>query len=173
LPEARRLDRLERLTALTCEADALLRLAALVDVDAAGMAALAERLRLSNAARDRLMGLAPPWPLDPQADPRGRREALYRLGAGRARDLAILLAAEGRVSPERLAEFVALARAWTPPEFPLSGRDIVALGIPPGPRVGRLLAAVRGWWEEDDFAADRARCLARLQELVNRPAGTG
>ncbi|HJU14983.1 MAG TPA: CCA tRNA nucleotidyltransferase, partial [Stellaceae bacterium] len=48
LPEARRLDRLEHLVALAPDGDALLRLAALVAVDAAGAAALAERLRLSN-----------------------------------------------------------------------------------------------------------------------------
>jgi poly(A) polymerase len=168
LPEARRLDRLERLLAFEAELDALLRLTALVDVDAAGMTALALRLRLSNAARDRLMGLASPWPLDPETDRRGARRALYRLGAGRASDLARLLAAEGRMSPERLAELLALARDWTPPEFPLSGRDVVALGVAPGPRVGRLLAAVREWWEEGDFAADHARCLARLKALVGR-----
>ncbi|HZU88208.1 MAG TPA: hypothetical protein VE993_03025, partial [Stellaceae bacterium] len=89
-------------------------------------------------------------------------------GAARARDLARLLAAEGKMSPERLAELLALARDWTPPHFPLSGRDVVALGIAPGPRVGRLLAAVRSWWEEGDFAADRTQCLARLRELVGR-----
>jgi poly(A) polymerase len=168
LPEARRRDRLERLLALVPEPDALLRLAALVDADSADMTALALRLRLSNAERDRLQGLAPPWPLDPQADRRGLRQALYRLGAARTGDLARLLAAEGRIGRERLAELLALARQWTPPEFPLSGRDVVALGVPPGPRVGRLLAAVRSWWEEGDFTADRTQCLVQLRALVGR-----
>lgn len=166
LPEAHRIDRLERLPARESEPDALLRLAALVDADAAGMTRMAERLRLSNAARDRIQGLAAPWPLDPQADRRGLRQALYRLGAGRSRDLALLLAAEGRISRGRLARFIELARTWTPPDFPLSGRDALALGIPPGPRVGHLLAAVREWWEADDFAADRTRCLARLKKIA-------
>ena len=82
LPEATRLDRLERLIAVETEhrdPDPL-RLAALVDVDAAGAMRLAERLRLSNAMRDRLVGLAPPWPLDPAADAQEQRRALYRLG---------------------------------------------------------------------------------------------
>jgi poly(A) polymerase len=173
LPEAHRLDRLERLLALVPEPDALLRLAALVAADAAGMTALAERLRLSNAARDRLQGLAPPWPLAPQADRQGRRQALYRLGAARARDLARLLAAEKRMSPECLAAFEILARDWAPPVFPLSGRDIVALGIRPGPRVGQLLDAVKRWWEEGDFIAGRDQCLARLRALATQPPRTG
>ena len=54
----------------------------------------------------------------------------------------------------------------SPPAFPLAGRDVTALGIPPGPRVGQLLAEVRGWWEEDDFTADRAACLAKLHEAA-------
>ena len=46
--------------------DPLRRLAALIEVDGAGAGALAERLRLSNTWRDRLQGLAPPWPFDAQ-----------------------------------------------------------------------------------------------------------
>jgi len=46
---------------------------------------------------------------------------------------------------------------------------VTALGIAPGPRVGRLLAAVKRWWEEGDFAAGRAACLARLKELASQP----
>jgi len=53
-----------------------------------------------------------------------------------------------------------------PPVFPLAGRDVTALGIPPGERVGRLLAAVHEWWEEGDFTADRTRCLIYLGELA-------
>ena len=70
------------------------------------------------------------------------------------------------MSQDRLAELLALARDWTPPAFPLAGRDVTALGIPPGPRVGRLLDAMRAWWEAGDFTADRAACLTHLRELA-------
>ena len=140
LPEARRLDRLRRLIAIEPEPDPLRRLAALIEVDGAGAVALAERLHFSNAWRDRLHGLAPPWAIDPQRRCAAQRRALYRLGAERYRDIALLLAAEGAMSRDRLAELLGLARAWTPPVFPLAGRDVTALGIPPGHRVGRLLA---------------------------------
>jgi poly(A) polymerase len=152
--------------------DPLRRLAALIDVDEAGAAALAERLRLSKARRHRLRGLAPPWPselgpgADPLGDPAAQRRALYRLGAERSRDLALLLAAEGQLGAEQPAGFLALAGDWRPPSFPLSGHDVTALGIPPGPGVGALLEAVERWWEDSDFAAGRDRCLARLQELA-------
>jgi poly(A) polymerase len=166
LPEARRLDRLRRLIEIEPQPDPLRRLAALVEVDRAGAMALAVRLRFSNAWRDRVAGLAAPWRLDPKGDTRVERRTLYLLGAERYRDLVLLLAAQGRMSRSRLAELLDLSRDWTPPSFPLAGRDVTALGIPPGARVGELLAAVRDWWEEGDFTADRAACLTHLRELA-------
>jgi poly(A) polymerase len=166
VPEATRLDRLQRLVPLEPKPDPLRRLAALIEVDADGAVALAERLRFSNVQRDRLAGLAPPWPLDPKVDLRAQRQALYRLSAERYRDLALLLAAEGALDKPRLADLLALAASWKPPRFPLKGRDVTALGILPGKRVGELLAAVRGWWESGDFAADRKACLQRLKEII-------
>ena len=166
LPKARRLDRLRHIIAIEPEPDPLRRLAALIEVDVPGAIALAERLHFSNAWRDRLHGLAPPWAIDPAADMAAQRGTLYRLGAERYRDIALLLAAEGAMSRDRLAELLALARNWTPPAFPLSGRDVTALGIPPGPRIGQLLDATHAWWEAGDFTADRAACLAHLKELV-------
>ena len=166
LPEAHRLDRLRRLIAIELGPDPLRRLAALIEVDGEGAVALAARLRFSNAWRDRMQDLSPPWPLDPQGDVQAQRRALYWLGVERYRDLALLLAAEGEVSRSRLVELLDLARAWTPPVFPLAGCDVTALGIPAGEGVGRLLAAARDWWEASDFTPDRAACLAYLRELA-------
>ena len=175
LPEAlgrgaTQFDRLARLIALEPQPDKLRRLAALVAVDADGAAGIAERLRLSNAWRDRLVGMAPPWPdefdPEPAGDARSRRRALYRLGAARFRDLALLIAAEGGIDDGRLGELLAFAATAAPPRFPLAGRDVTACGIPPGPRIGQLLADVRCWWEAGDFAADRAACLEKLAGLA-------
>lgn len=162
LPEAAQLDRLARLCELEPEPDPLRRLAAL----GAGAAAAA-RLALPAAARRRLAALAEPWPLAPEGDDRAQRRALYRLGRERYRDLALLLAAAGRLAPDQLARRLGLAAAWQKPEFPLTGADVAALGIAPGPRTGRLLGAVRHWWEDGDFAAGRSACLARLREIAD------
>ncbi len=171
LPEAARLDRLTRLLPLEPRPpDPLRRLAALIDVGHTGAIALAERLRLSNAARDRLAGLAPPWPTDPAGDERAQRLAKYRLGEERYCDLVWLHAADKpSYDPGRLADMLALAATWEPPDFPLGGDDVGRLGISQGPRVGQLLAATRGWWEAGDFTATRDQCLARLRELASQP----
>jgi poly(A) polymerase len=166
LPEARRIDRLQQIIAIEPNPDPLRRLAALIEVDAAGADIVAERLRFANSWRDRLHGLAPPWLLDPRADRAAQRQALYRLGAERYRDSALLIAAEGGTTRERLTELLTFAQEWAPPVFPLSGRDVLALGIPPGERVGRLLDALHDWWVAGDFTADRESCLIRLKEAV-------
>src|SRR5207248_3515095 len=107
-----------------------------------------------------------PWPLDPSGDDRAQRHALYRLGAERYRDLALLIAADSGMGKTRLAGLLALAESWQPPSFPLAGRDVTALGIPPGPRIGELLGEVRGWWEDGDFTADRTACLTKLRDIA-------
>jgi poly(A) polymerase len=165
LPEARRRDRLRQMLTIEPDLDPLRRLAALIDVDAEGAAALAERLRFSNAWRDRLQSLAPPWPFDPQGNEAAQRRKLYRLGAARYCDLALLEAAEELISPNRLSQLLVLASTWTAPVFPLTGHDVTALDIPPGPRVGALLGAVEHWWLAADFAPDRTQCLDYLTKL--------
>jgi poly(A) polymerase len=159
LPEAGRFEQLERLIALEPEPDPLRRLGALVATDKAGAAKLGGRLRLSNDAVARLEALtAPPWPIDPAGGARQQRRALYRLGRELYRDL-VLLSGDAARAPALLD----LAARWAEPVFPLKGGDVAALGVPEGPEVGRRLAELERWWEEADFAPDRAACLAELR----------
>ena len=120
-----------------------------------------------SGAKNQIGTFAPPWAVDPRANGRAQRRALYRLGAGRYSDIALLLAAEGAMSGERLTDLLALARNWIPPVFPLTGHDVTRLGVRPGEKVGDLLDAVQDWWEAGDYSADHTACLARLKELVD------
>jgi poly(A) polymerase len=183
LPEARRLGRLAVLIPLEPAPEPLRRLGALLD-SGGSAAAVAERLRFSNEQRERLLAiLAPRWPVDLAGDERAQRRALHRLGSGLYRDLVLLRAAEsgeevcqvyaapsGEAQARGLAvrapELLAFADAWRPPVFPVKGRDVAALGVPPGPEIGRLLAEVERWWEEGDFRADRKAALAELKRRV-------
>ena len=164
LPEAGGAGLLAALVALEPQPDPLRRLAALLP-DAAGAQAVAARLRLSAAAAKRLLALAAPsWPVDLAAALPTQRRALHHLGADLYRDLVLLrAAAAGTVAPVPL---LALAAAWQPQRLPLKGRDVTALGVPPGPAVGHLLAALAAWWEDNDFHPDRAACLAELKRRL-------
>jgi poly(A) polymerase len=173
LPEATRLDRLTSLVRARGDVanpvpNGLLRLAALIDVDRAGANKLAERLRLSIKERKELSNLAKPWPIGADADAKTQRLALYRIGRDAFLGIVMLLDAEEKLSGAKLKDMFVNQYEWKHPTFPIGGADIIALGMPPGPRVGRLLAAVKAWWEDGDFTADRAACLAKLKELAAR-----
>ena len=62
----------------------------------------------------------------------------------------------------------ALPERWQPPQLPLGGTNVMALGLPAGPRVGELLRALEAWWIAGDFAADEAALRAKLQELARQ-----
>jgi poly(A) polymerase len=173
LPEAQGLDRFERLvgigTDMLFSEDALLRLAALLPDDPATAATLAERLRLSNAQRERLVAALNPEPrLVSWMSPKETRRLVYRLGAQALCDRVTLSwAASGR--PAATTQWRALlptALSWTPPRFPLSGEEVMAAGVPEGPLVGEVMREVEAWWVENDFPSDKLALIERLKSVA-------
>jgi len=59
-------------------------------------------------------------------------------------------------------EMVDRLRAWQPPEFPLSGSDLIAAGMKPGPEMGRQLAELRREWEQSGFRLNKSQLLKRI-----------
>ena len=155
--------------------DPLRRLAAVLVTDAAGAAAIAERLKLSKRDRERLVAMVSmSVDVTPSAGGARLRAALYRHKAYRVRDWLLLtwageMAFEPRREPGRNRHWIELLEitdSWTPPRFPLKGGDAKKLGVGDGPKVGELLAAVEDWWIAGDFTADRAGCLQKLERLA-------
>ena len=176
LPEATEIGRLGNLVRIEAELgaapDPILRLAALLAVDAGAARALAERLRLSNVERDRLVAVAAgDLDLVPGMEAQAWRAGAYRFGRGTVANLAMIAwagADSGADNGDGWREMVVDIAAWAPPAFPLSGKDAVAAGIESGPEVGEALRAVEDWWIAGDFGADRAACLERLEDLASR-----
>jgi poly(A) polymerase len=172
LPEAPGIDRLARLVPIEATlglSDSLRRLAALLPSDATAAVRLADRLKLSNDERERFAAIvAPALAVGADMDVAARGRALYRLGRERFVDLALLAwAAEPLPDAAAWRAHLAAAEAWVRPILPVGGTDVLALGLPPGPRVGELLAAVERWWEAGGFRAGRADALAKLREMTN------
>jgi poly(A) polymerase len=170
LPELSEVERLRVLVLIEDgigDRDAIRRMAALLPREAVPALAVATRLRLSNADRDRLVAMAaPPLAVTPPLDERACRRALHRLGAPLFRDLVLLDWADTAGDATRHRALLAGAESWTPVALPVKGQDLLDLGVPPGPEVGRLLAEIEQWWEEGDYRATRAACLARLGALI-------
>ena len=160
--DAARFPALERLvsieTALALPAIPLRRLAALLPPDGALLDDVAARLRLSNIERKRLVATA-----ERLAEIPSSAEALaYRIGVDSTGDL-LLLAAE---TPEAVAAPLATLRDWEEPRLPISGRDLIALGVPMGPDVSRLLLKVEDDWIDAGFPADREAVLALARQAL-------
>ena len=151
LPEARNLDRLARVVATEAAqavpASWLRRLAALLPPDAAVLDDVAVRLRLSNAERKRLVAMAAAPGPDVCAE-------AYWDGPEAALDRRLLAG---------LPPDPALA-AWTKPRLPVTGRDLIARGVPAGPEVSRRLGQLERDWVAAGCPADIAALLTRAVE---------
>ena len=156
--------------------DPLLRLAAIVPPDAGRLEGLAARLKLANAEAAFLKAWAMAAPVNDDMSSAAFERLLYRNGAdGITTRLKLALGvARGKAEGDfdemarsaRLTNLLDQAASWKKPQFPLNGGDVMAVGIPSGPRVGELLAGLENQWVEENFVANRAALLARLQERV-------
>ncbi len=157
--------------------DPVRRLAALLrpDLDAGAVAAVADRLKFSNAEKKHLIGMCAENPvISADMDAYAVRQACHAVGGTLVVDRALLawageLAIEARLPQARNQAWISIiedAQKWTPQVFPLRGRDVQARGVNHGPRIGALLKAVEAWWVKEDFKPDVAACLERLDVLM-------
>ena len=172
-PSPGRLDRLQAIeTALGREPDPLLRLAALALHPSGDAGPLARRLRLSGAERGRLAAICADWAgALAETGARADRRAIYRHGRAGFQDIA-LVAWAGAAQTHHNQDWparVALADTWPPPRLPLTGQDVMALGVEAGPAVGHALLALEMWWMDHDFVPDRGACLTELNRRVLLP----
>ena len=158
------------------EPDALLRLEAIVPPDAARMAAMAERLKLSKAEAQRLADWA--FAPTPQADAGDGELArmLYRAGGRGVEDrLALALAAARAKGAGDDGSLVAAAgfdrllrgaRRWERPVMPVGGEDLKTLGLEPGPAMGKELKRLEEEWIASGFALDREALIEKARVSV-------
>ena len=133
------------------ERSAVRGLAALLPPDPRGAEAVARRLKLSRADRERLVSAA-----DLRLDA-PLPALLHTLGRQATVDRLLLSGAPAG----RVREAIEAA----PATFVLKGRDIIGLGVPPGPEVSRLLKAAEAQWLAEGLP-DEARQRAILREVV-------
>ena len=126
--------------------DPIRRLAALLPADAALADRVAARFRLSNTQRKRLAAAAVREPGDPRA-------LAYKLGREMALDRLLLTGAD-----------TAPLTGWDIPVLPVKGGNIVAAGVPEGPRISRLLRKIEARWVAEGFPdAGRVAELLRAE----------
>ncbi len=150
--------------------DPVLRLAALCLDLPEDAERIGERLRLSNAERQRLAraasllvrlhGLrrAPP---DDEL-----RRLLFLNGREAAKD-ALLLAAIRAPDPAQWSQAQAYLRAAPEPRLPFSGDDLIARGVPAGRAIGEALERLKDRWVGAGFPDDPGRLAHLLDEVAS------
>ena len=144
--------------------DPVVRLMTLLPVDEQVVTDAATRLRLPNATRDRLAASARAAPdVDPAMNDARVRAAVYRHGGRAVADALYRFWAGVPDDADGVRHRLALAEGWARPPMPVGGRELVRLGIEPGPETGRLLKAFEDGWIADDFpSVGHAERLAAL-----------
>ncbi len=128
---------------------------------------IAARLRLSNNERARMeKSVEAAKVVHPRLEETAARAALYRLGSEAFRDGLLLSTAKYPASKPEGRGLHDLPDRWTPPVFPISGNDVAALGVPPGPAVGATLRKLEQWWIDRDFRPDPESLKNELRLLV-------
>lgn len=147
------------------------RLAALAVAVSEDALRLRERLRLSNAEFERVSGIAAALEA---LSGRGKlpdiarlRRLAHRIGADAVAGGLVLLGTDG-ASTEMQALIAELAQ--TPPFLP-TGKDVLALGVNAGPKVGQVLDAARKAWIEAGCPAARDTQLQMLGEAATGGEG--
>lgn len=153
------------------EPAAMRRLNALAVSSPSDAAHLRDSLRLSKAEYERLADLTlPNAAFVPAGSDHRAKCFIYRHGAGTFRDgVLITWSRDLSTDPASPAyrDHAALADRWTPPVLPVSGKDVMALGVSSGPEIGHILELLDQWWMASGFPADTQLVRERLAALVN------
>ncbi len=142
--------------------DGILRLAVL----AAEPGTLKARFRLANGEAARIAEALAMPDVDPGMSEHERRVTVYRHGAQAWEDAVhISWALSGdRLDDPQWQALCDVPEHWAVPRLPVTGQDLVGLGIPPGPLMGRTLRRLEQHWLDHDFAPTRRELLALAKE---------
>lgn len=170
LPENWGLDQFHWLIAAEREqgwkADPLLRLQAMLRPGGDVADAVSGRLKFSNDERARLLD----WARESAAvrkyaglSENDLAKALYRSKPAAicdvlAHEYAKRLAKQDE-DAGRVSALIKFAQAWKRPDFPVSGNDLVEIGMKPGPALGAILNELQNLWIESGFTLTKNELL--------------
>ncbi len=149
--------------------DPVRRFSAMAISDISEVANIQKQLKLSNTEVARLTAMAEHRATPPRdASLKTLRARIYHIGSEAFVDTELLTWVRSGDDPFTDWRFQRLAYGedWNIPTLPITGGDIVARGIPSGPKIGEILAALEAWWIEADFPTDAAKIDAQLTQLL-------
>lgn len=152
--------------------DALLRLESMVPPDAARVSEMGKRLKMSNAERARLEAWARQDVVKSELSEYALKKLLYRsskqavldrvmLGYAAARGEAAMID-EAMIKVGAFSRLLETAQNYEAPLFPVTGADLLTMGIEKGPKLGKILKELEAIWIESNFSLDKEELLAKI-----------
>ena len=104
-------------------------------------------------------------PPSPALRPHEQRIILYQMGPETWRDLVHVAWARSRAPMDDAGwkKLLRLPDRWPIPAMPVSGRDLIAAGMNPGPEIGVTLRRLEDWWVASDFKPGKDELLKRIR----------
>ena len=126
---------------------------------------LREAWRLSNSQARRVESLLQGNALTPKLRENEQQKLLYAMGFEAWRDSVHLAWAKSRASrtDRTWQRMLKLPLRWVPPNFPVTGRDLLDLGFPQGPDLGRELKRLEDYWIGTDFKSTKDQLLESIK----------
>jgi len=133
-------------------------------VSGAGLSRFRDGLSLSGAQLKKLDALLAACADVGAMPPEGALcRPFYRHGREIVLQAILLTAARDGRDPGATMKTAASMEA---PRFPVGGADLIALGIPPGKRLGAILTALEEEWLSRDCKPEKQELLTRLKTLT-------
>jgi poly(A) polymerase len=126
-----------------------------------------ERLKLTNAEMARVRALSSAGEPSPSLRPAERRAVLYQLGRQAYKDSIRIAWAASRAPIKDMGwkKLLLFEKDAALPQFPVSGADLIARGMKPGPAMGRTLRALEDWWIAAGFPEEKEQLLRQLASI--------
>jgi poly(A) polymerase len=140
--------------------DPIRRLAAALTPEKPDPKSVAKRFKLSNKDAERLNAISTAqFVISVETTEDELRRLLYTYKINITRDVLLLIWAQelstaknrGSLRTQAWLNHLSIIDTFEEPAFPLSGEDVLKLGIPSGRDVGTLLNAVENWWVSENF----------------------
>jgi poly(A) polymerase len=95
------------------------------------------------------------------------KQQIYKLGKDLFTELLVLkwaMEEKAELEESSLGFAMQLAENWVIPEFPLKGKDLLALGMKEGKAVGELLLRAEEWWCQQDYRPSKEEIINQVKK---------
>jgi len=154
------LNSLEGMLKLPIASDPINRLSAFLGGRAELAKKSSKKFRLSAKADKRLALMCREY-IPPDLNILGQKSRLYKLGAQAFKD-QVLLSWSMHPAESRFSDYLELIEEWTIPHCPVSGKDLLKIGITAGPDLGVILKQIEEVWIKSDFTLSQSDLLSQM-----------